>query len=101
MSRSDSPECRVLDHATLLCCKISLKSPAHILKHHLWNSLVNKSILAFIPHFGSFLCRSWRSKLVVSDRQHKSLQQRQFDEDKTKKDKQDDEDGGKNATMGF
>ena len=50
-------------------CKISSKSPAHILEHYLWNLLVNKSILAFIPHFGSFLCRSWRSKLVVSDRQ--------------------------------
>ena len=50
-------------------CKISLRSPAHILEHHLWNSLVNKFILVFIPHFGSFLCRSWLSKLVVSDRQ--------------------------------
>ena len=34
--------------------KISLKSPGHILEHHLWNMLVNKSILAFIPHFGPF-----------------------------------------------
>ena len=69
VSHPDSPEHRVLDHSLPLCCKISLKSPAHILDHHLWNSLVNKSILAFVPHFGSFLCRRWRSKLVVSDRQ--------------------------------
>ena len=55
--------------SVLVTCKISSKSPAHILEHHLWNLLVNKSILAFIPHFGSFLCRSCRSKLVVSDRQ--------------------------------
>ena len=66
MPHSDSPEHRVLDHATPLCCKISLKSPAHILKHHLWNLLVNKSTLAFIPHYGWILCRSWRSKWVVS-----------------------------------
>ena len=69
VSCPDSPERRVLDQTSPLCCKISSKSPAHILEHHLWNSLVNKSILAFIPHYGSFLCRSWRSKWVVSDRQ--------------------------------
>ena len=70
VSRSDLSEHRVLDHATLLFCKISLKSPAHILEHHMWNSLVNKSILALIPHCGLILCRSWRSQWVVSDRQH-------------------------------
>ena len=31
----------------------------------------------------------------------KSLQQRQLEEDKKKKDKQDDEDGDKDGTMGF
>ena len=35
--------------SVLATCKISLKSPAHILKHHLWNLLINKPILAFIP----------------------------------------------------
>ena len=67
--RLDLLDCRVLDHASQLCCKIDSKSPAHILEHHLWNSLVNKSILAFIPHYGSILCKSWQSKWVVSDRQ--------------------------------
>ena len=70
MSRSDLSEHHVLDHATPFCCKFSLKSPARILKHHLWNSLVNKAILACIPHYGWILCRSWRSQWVVSDRQH-------------------------------
>ena len=37
----------VLAHA-----KIGSKSPAHILKHHLWNLLINKPILAFIPYYG-------------------------------------------------
>jgi len=51
------------------CCKFSWKSPAHILKHHLWNLLINNHILAFIPQYGWILYRSWRSKRVVSDRQ--------------------------------
>ena len=56
MSRPDLLECYVLDKTTPLYCKISWKSPAHILEHHLWNPLVNKSILAFIPHFSPFFC---------------------------------------------
>ena len=43
--------------------KISSKSPAHILEHHLWNLLVNKSILAFIPHFGSFFVQELTVKI--------------------------------------
>jgi hypothetical protein len=69
MSCSDSSEHRGLDLATLFCCKISSKSPAHILKHLLWNLLINKSILLFISHYGWVLCRNWQSKWVVSDRQ--------------------------------
>ena len=70
VSHPDLLERRVLDHTIPLCCKINLKSPAHILEHHLWISLVNKSILAFIPYYGWILCRSWWSKWLVSDRQH-------------------------------
>ena len=69
VSLSDSSECCVLDHATPLCCKFNSKSPAHIFKHHLWNMLINKPILAFILHYDWILCRSWRSKWVISDRQ--------------------------------
>ena len=69
VSCPDLLECYVLDQTTPLYYKISWKSPAHILEHHLWNQLVNKSILAFIPHFSPFLCRSWWSKLVINDRQ--------------------------------
>ena len=35
--------------SVLAPCEIGSKSPAHILKHHLWNSLINKPILSFIP----------------------------------------------------
>ena len=66
MSCSDSSECRVLDPATPLCCEISLKSPAHILKHHLWNSFVNKSILVFIPHCGSIYSSIYSASRVPS-----------------------------------
>ena len=38
--------------SVLAPCEIGSKSPAHILKHHLWNSLINKPILTFIPHYG-------------------------------------------------
>ena len=38
--------------SVLATCKISSKPPAHILKHHMWNLLINKPILAFIPHYG-------------------------------------------------
>ena len=71
VSLSDSSERCVLDHATPLCCKFNSKSPAHIFKHHLWNMLINKPILAFIPHYDWILCRSWRSKWVVSDCQQR------------------------------
>ena len=55
--------------SVLATCKISSKSPAHIFKHHLWNLLINKPILAFIPYYGWIWCRSRWSKWVVSDRQ--------------------------------
>ena len=42
----------LLGQSVLAPCEIGSKSPAHILKHHLWNSLINKPILAFIPHYG-------------------------------------------------
>ena len=35
--------------SVLAPCEIGSKSPADILKHHMWNSLINKPILAFIP----------------------------------------------------
>ena len=71
VSLSDSSEHRVLDHGTPFCCKFSSKSPTHILKHHLWNLLINKPILTFISHYGWILCWSWRSKWVVSVRQNR------------------------------
>ena len=69
VTRPDLMEHHVLDFSPPLYCKIGSKSPAHILECHLWNSLVNKSILSFIPLCGSLLCRSWWSKLVVNDHQ--------------------------------
>ena len=43
-----------LPEVTTLYLAGDWKSPAHILEHHLWNPLVNKSILAFIPYFSPF-----------------------------------------------
>ena len=42
--------CNFLSGQSVLApCEIGSKSPAHILKHHLWNSLINKPTLVFIP----------------------------------------------------
>ena len=44
-----------------------------IWNQHLWNMLINNPMLAFIPQYAWFLCKSWQSNWVDIDHQQLSL----------------------------